>query len=412
MKRAGIVLLREFLVTQLNYWILFPGVFTLLGLCAGVETVFPAGLSFLLPLSLVPFLLYFCRVRLKNPVLFAATHILVLAAPALIPFHGMIRLVCWGLAAGFTGYSIFLRLHEGSWEDKGLPPLFAVIFAGICLFMLQYYHCDQWRNVLYASVIWAIALFFVISYIESYLNFLMVNEGSASHIPEREIFRSGMRLTIEYTLCGSLVLMATADITWFKSLLNLISYGLRSILAFVFQFISSDQSEYPIASEKETAPAAAPGIPDAKAESFWLWDVLGYIIFAVVVIALLVAAYKGLKFLVRQMRENWGKTQQSAGEDGTFAAKDVREQMVSVRQKNKRRKSLWGFLSVNEQIRRLYRKRAVQLESDADKLRRMTARECADRIQAPEIARIYEKARYSGQECSQTDLKEMKMYVR
>jgi hypothetical protein len=312
---------------------------------------------------------------------------------------------------GFVLYSVYLRLHDGSWEDRGLPPIFAVVFAGVCLFVLQYYHYGQWRSLLYAVVIWAIALYFLISYIESYLNFLMVNEGSASHIPEKEIFRSGMRLTIGYTLCGSLVLMATADITWFKSLLHLIAYGLRSIVAFLFRFISL-QEEYPESAGETGSGIANVELPDVSGESFWLWDVLGYLAFALVVAALLIAAYKGLRSLLHQIRENWGKLQQTPGEDGTFSGEDVREQLVSVRTKNQRRKSLWGFLSVNEQIRRLYRRRAVQMESDADKLRRMTARECADRIQVPEIARIYEKARYSGQECSQTDLKEMKMYVR
>lgn len=410
MRRTGVVLLREFLVTQLNFWTLFPAAFLLQTLIRGGN--YTAGILSLLPMGLLPFLLYLFRQYLQKPVLFLAAHAGVLAGIFLWSgpdsvTHGIYIL----LTVGFVGYSLYLRLHDGMWEDRNLPPVFAAVLAGICLSILQHYGQDGWKYLIYASLILVLSLYFPVTYIENYLNFLMVNSSSASHIPERDIFGSGIRLTAGYTLAGAVFLMAVADIGWFRNVLRLFVLGLRGILMLFFYFIP--QGDAP---EEESAWEAVQGggsgLPIPEGEGFWLWDVIGYMVFGLFLLALCVTLWKTFRFLVRTMRERFGIRFRKEETAGVSEVSDEREKIAPGRRDKKRAVRRLGFPSIEEQIRRLYRRRAMQVQPDIGKLKIMTARECAEELGTPGLAVVYEKARYSGLSCGRTDLKEMKAYVR
>lgn len=410
MRRTGIVLLREFLVTQLNFWTLFPAAFLLQTLIRGGNHT--VGILSLLPIGLLPFFLYLFRRYLQKPLLFLAAHAGVLAGIVIWSgpdsvTHGIYIF----LTVGFVGYSFYLRLHDGMWEDRNLPPVFAAVLAGICLSILQHYGQDGWKYLIYASLILVLSLYFPVTYIENYLNFLIVNSSSASHIPEREIFGSGIRLTAGYTLAGAVFLMAVADIAWFRNVLRLFVLGLRGILMLLFYFFpTKDVPEEE--SAWEAVQGGGSGLPIPEGEGFWLWDVIGYMVFGLFLLALCVTLWKKLRFLAHIMRERWG-IRFRGEETAVFPDEtDEREKIAPVRRGKKRMGRVLGFLSIEEQIRRLYRRRAMQAQPDTGKLKFMTARECAAELRTPELAAVYEKARYSGLPCGRTDLKEMKAYVR
>lgn len=410
MRRTGIVLLRELLVTQLNFWTLFPAAFLLQILIRGGNHT--AEILSLLALGLLPFSLYLFRRYLQKPVLFLAAHAGVLlgiflwSGPDSVT-HG-IRVL---LTAGFVGYSFYLRLHDGMWEDRNLPPAFAAVLAGICLSILQYYGQEGWKYFIYASLILALSLYFPVTYIENYLNFLTVNSSSASHIPEREIFGSGIRLTAGYTLAGAVFLMAVADIAWFRNILRLFSLGLRGLLILLFHIVPTKDAP-DVDSSGGGAPGGAGGIPIPEGEAFWLWDVIGYMAVVLFLLALCVTLWKTFRFFVRTMRERFGIRFREEETADFPEVSDEREKIAPGRRGKKRVVRHLGFPSIEEQIRRLYRRRAMQAQPDIGKLKIMTARECAEELQTPELAAVYEKARYSGLPCSRTDLKEMKAYVR
>lgn len=412
MRRNEIILLREFIVTQSNFWTLFPGIFGLLALSSGVERLFSAKTLLVISLSLLPFFLYIVRERLKLFAFLVAAHAAVPAILAVMPMSDeKTRGVCVGLSVGFSLYSLFLRLRGGLREDPCMPPAFAVVFAGVCFFILQYYGQGRWKNLIYVTLILTIALHFLRVYIEGYLSFLALNEDSAAHIPEKEMFRSGIRLTAGYTLAGAVILITTADVTWFRGVLRFFSLILRGIVAFLFQFLPLED-EY----VEQNIPAPPGGanmdLPIGKGTPFWLWDVLGYTAVALVVLALLAALWKMMRMLVLNLRANWKKDVYRMSADGVLENLDTRERLDFARQRPRRTGRLSGFLSVEMQIRRLYRRQAVSSKLGAERLSRMTARECADSLEMPEIALIYEKARYGNQTCGKADLKEMKTYVR
>lgn len=411
MRRNGIVLLREFLVTQLNFWTLFPAAFTVVALLCGENRI--AGILTLLPLGVLPFVLYLFRRYLQNPALFLAAHGAVLAGVLCLSgpdgaAHG-VRVL---LTAGFLCYSLYLRLHGGMWEDRNLHPAFAAVLAGIGLSILQYYGQTEWKYLIYAAFVLVLSLYFPVVYIENYLNFLTVNTSSASHIPEREIFGSGIRLTVGYTLAGAFFLMAAADIAWFRRVLDLFLLGLRGILILLFR--AAPAGKEPDGSSAAGGSAGGGGgMPMPEGEAFWLWDVVGYAVFGLFLIALCLTLWKTLRFLFRIMRGRLGMRLPKAEETVYADARDEREKLAPIRRGRRREGRRPGlFPSIEEQIRRLYRRRVAQALPDIAKLKCRTARECAEELQTPGLAVVYEKARYSGKPCSRTDLKEIKTYVR
>lgn len=409
MKKDNLLALRELLLTQLNYWAFFPLVVTCYVLIRnGVPDAAYPSFRWWAALSVVPFLLYFVRIRCKILLLFLILH----CAPVLLAYWIPVEFVAYrvlfvAVMLGFTAYSFYLRFATDERLDQGMNPIAAVCLAGGCVFLQHYLKFTQWDSLCINVLIVTLGLYFVSSWLSSYLNFLLVNKGSASHIPERAMFASGLRLSALYTLLGMAVLAATANFEWLRAVLGTVWEIIRSALAWVFSHFHYE-AEYEEGLQ-ETQEAAETGellLGEAE-DPFWLWTVLEYLAYLALAVGLVWVLYIGIRRLIRFIRANWGvQRRMLLADTDTAAGIDVHEKIETLRSAatGEERRGLFDRLSPRERIRRLYRKQAAGLENAAF----VTARECGAALELPEMAQVYEAARYSLRECTAADVKRMK----
>ncbi len=408
MKRRGVILLREILVTQMNFWAFFPVILTIFAFAGALpEQRLPLGVCCLF-LSLLPFALFFVRLYVQNPMLFMIVHAVIVILLYLLPGgNTLLRPVSVILGTGFIVYSLYLRLRYAAWEDRGMTPLGCVLIASGCFFFLQNMGKARWRGLIGAVLILVLCLYFLVYYIESYLNFLLVNEGCTGQIPEREIFLSGIRLAGGYTLCGAVLLFMTSGITWLAGALRLLRQAFVSIIGAVLQLFSFENKVEEASNAVLNRTENQAFLP-IEGDAFWLWDVLAYGMLLLIAVGMLYALCKGIGYAILYLQGHWGERAQESETVPAPDSPDVRERLYPDGKGRKTLRRFWGVLSVNERVRRLYRRQALQLGIHPARLRRMTARECAGRMDNPLLAQIYEKARYSGLECTPADLRQMK----
>ena len=154
----------------------------------------------------------------------------------------------------------------------------------------------------------------------------------------------------------------------------------------------------------------------------WIWEILTVILLIAIAIILLYVLYKVLCYLIQVFNEAVKNKRKDAGIGELNEIIDVREKLDLSKGKNHRRKpgELFGFLSAQERIRRIYKKKISQYKPNRllgsekqrkddfteERLKYYTAREMEDRMEVS-FAEIYEKARYSDEECTSKDVKDM-----
>lgn len=441
MKQNKLYLVQELLVTQINNLIFYPITLTLVTLLGAFITPVRTGLLLWMFCGLIFPILYLVRCNIKRIIPFFAIHLTVAACGLLLFFHyerwpfGGIqtldnvvnRLMLLAMIIGYTIYSILLRLHEKTDSDN-IPMPVAVGISAVALFLQHYQGNREWDAYYTISLIMVLAFYFLQFYLREYLNFIKVNAGSTGVFPEKEIFRSGFRLTFLYTAIGVLILLGTSQLTWLKSLLDMVKQFLSVIVRFIFSFV--DLPELNPADElRITEPISNENggerlLPDAVAEPAPVWTFLEYIVIFVIVVAGLFVLFITLRELFVYIR--WVMSRRTASHEQELVdeTRDVREKCDTSRTNRSKRQlsELFSFLDARERIRRIYKKKAQNynpliLGEENTKEKRhfrperlmfYTAKEMEKEMQAQPFAEIYEKARYSNEACTAQDVKRMK----
>ena len=211
MKNERLLLVRDLIVTQMNYWSLFPVAVTILGVM-GLDQ--PSMWLWLL-CGLVPFAFFLCRRYTNAFWLFVLVHLAGVAVFLLLPGPNIVeKILLLAAVAIAVIYSFYLRLATEERTDSPLHPAVAVGIIAAALWIQNSQGQQGWEVYYISAVIGYLAGHYVQYYIDQYFYFLIVNKSSNGNIPEKEILRSGMGMTILYTAIGVLVLLATANIEW------------------------------------------------------------------------------------------------------------------------------------------------------------------------------------------------------
>lgn len=412
MKKENLLVLRELFVTQMNYWSFFPLIVTCMVLIGNsVPGAAAPGMAWWAAFCVVPFLLYLVRVKCKFLLLFLLLHCVPTALAFSVPVsHSAYRALFICVMLGFSVYSFCLRLMTEDRLDRGMNPVAAVGMSGVCVYFLHYLRVTGWDSLCINVLIGTLGLYFVASWVDSFLNFLLVNKGSAGHIPERAMFRSGLGMSALYTLLGMAVLLVTANFAWLRAVLGTLWEIFRRTLVWIFSYFHFEPESEELVQETQDAAGEA-ALALEGGETFWLWIVLEYVAYIALAVGLVWALAVGTRRLLRFVRENWVGMRHLLPADGDAeGASDLHEKLGSDMGAYRERKtgSLLERLTPRERIRRLYRKQAAGLERVA----LLTARECETALELPGMAELYEKARYSGADCTTEDVKRMKAVCR
>lgn len=421
MKHRPITLLRELLITQSNYWTLFYVILTIL-LTADdmLQTGKPALLLWGL-LSFVPFLFYCMRTCISSFFLQLAAHGCLLILAFMLPAKGSAdRALYVIMVLGYIIYSQKLRLTTDAMEDEEILPVVIIGISFGTMFLQDYMQITDWHFFYRASLIGIFCLYFLNYYLKHYLHFIHVNESSTGYIPEKEMLHSGMGLTIIYTLLAAGILFISTNIPWLKSILSLVKNGLVAFLRFLFSLLPKGTEAVPIV-EEAVEPAGGLDtmvLPEAR-DPHWIWEVLEFLAVAFVLFLLLYIIVRGIKAVIAYLLPKLHRSAGSPWDAADSGVWDEREQCaLAGRRKSSGRNYPGLLLSPNEKIRRLYRRKILSSKDlltsnakDSEALLHMTAKECGNLLDAPEMTAIYEKARYSQSPCSREDIRQMKKHT-
>lgn len=416
MKRKRIVFLHELLVTQFNHWCFFP----LFALVAATVAGFTGqeltpGVYFWPILGLFPLICFLLRNYTKNIFLLLVQHIILIGLIWILPVEMLVLKICYMAAALiYTVHSLVLWLMSGSPEDGTVVAPVTVVIAIGSLYILHYQKLEGWNSFFIVSLIGTLGVYLLIYYVSQYLNFLVVNDSSAGHIPEREIFFSGMGMVMGYTFIGMLILLLSANVEWMRGILAVLKQGLRLLFRLIAMLFPDGGKEIPLPQEVPASESSGEMFLPEPAEPALFWVVLERVVMLLAVVAFVILLYKLTRRLVRFLREHIHR-QLGIKAKEQASVMDVREKCdIQRRTTHRSRKDFRLFPSAARRIRQLYRKRTIasvhQLTSSGSRedLKNMTAAECAAILSARNMADIYEKARYSNESCEAEDIKQMK----
>lgn len=416
-------LIGELLTQQMNHWMLFPLLITIMGcMYMFADMSRPDTLMWLI-CGILPVLTFLARLKLTRFFPFLAGNLLILALTFFIPAENMVcRILCVLCGAGYFLHTFFLRLKAESVYTTPFSPVFgiAVSVSGICF--LRYVNAMDWDAYYIFPLAGCLALQLIISYINRYLHFLTVNKTSSGAMPVAEMFRSGLKLVLGYTLTGTVLLLLSTNLTWLETLLHAIKRGLIAVLRFLFSLFSgSEQAEELLYEPQGAVPDRSGALELPEGESSLFWEILEAVAVLAALCIMVFGIVRFILWLIRFLRErfrlDFGRQSLEIKEG---QAEDIRERCERKKEKKpeqKREGGFFSFLSPAERVRRLYKKKLLgasrQLtDGEHARLALYTAREAEKKLETGGMAAIYEKARYSSAGVSAEDVRRMKEICR
>lgn len=421
-KTEKLELINEILVMQMVHWTFYPVALSIIGVTGTyIGEGRPAGILWgFCGLLAVSYL--FFREKVKHLVLFILLHIGLAVVYFFLPTETIVeRVLCAACGVGYLIQSLIKRFRQDEEGTSGFSPVVAVGICGAAILFQHYQGRADWDFYYALTLVSVFAMYLISSYIRQYLNFLVVNKSSAGYMPAAEMFRSGIGLVVLYTAFGAIVLLLLTSFEWLESLWSGIKNGLIALIRFLVSLFPRKQSveeEVIVATSQPAADNDFSGLLE-PAETFWLWQVLEYVAIVALACAAVYLVFKATVRAVRYIRKRFGegygrRSRIGTGEEQT----DVREKcgLAKAVSQDTARRSLFGFLTPAQRIRRLYKKKilssAYELteggKENAAALSLLTAKECGEKLMLPEMAKIYEQTRYSDREATPETLRAMK----
>ena len=412
MKIKHIEYANEVLIEQMNHWMLFPLVLTAMGIGRKLTGMNEPDLLLWELCSLFPLMMFLIRQKVNRFYVFALLHVGIVGFVLLLNyiFPSFRGGICVAAAFVYAVLSLLMQMKGKLYSEPIQLPVGVVISAGAIL--LQHYQgTDSWDAYYTITLIGTIALFFIVFYLQRYLDFLTVNQSSAGYLPASEMFRSGLGLTLGYTMLGIVVLFISTHITWLSDFLRYIKEFIIWLLRLLFSNLPQDapEEEQEIINQVMDAP-----MDDAlpRGEPFWLWEVLWQIVGFVILVAIIVVLAKLLIKFFRWLQAYFVmyRTKEDVQEENAF---DIRERCDLEKNTDKKKQKFLEVFSYRERIRKLYKKKLLSAsilmtEREKNRLEYDTAREWEGKLKTEGMAALYEQARYSEHEMTGTDVKRMR----
>jgi len=410
MKQEKIIAAADILATQMNHWTLFSVLAT-----AAVISGTKPPLALWAVCGLLPVLFFLIRRYTNRFLLLAGSHLLCLALLFNIPIASLaVRLLFCLYGIGLALCSFSLRIRTKERLDEAIVPALAIGITALSLFLLHYRKHTGADFYFIGVISIYFTCYYIRCYLKNYLYFIRVNAGSTGRIPRREIFLTGTRLSLLYTLSGIAAILLLSDLNWLswlfeavrKGFLWLREHGFFAFLASLFDRVPEHFSE-PM---QRPAPDNSAVMAFSEGEPGLFWQVLERMIEILVPIFFLFLLLYALFRFVRMVWERFRHKKLFAKETASEDSHDIREHYEIKQEKGDSVRFL-SFLKPKERIRRIYKQRIGARRKDLRDSRparpfdSYTARECGNLLHAETLSLLYEKARYSNMECTRDDVR-------
>ena len=340
--------------------------------------------------------------------------IFALLAAAVMNEIGPVDAVTVGAVLFITGLGSYSRVREIRFCHPGWPePVIGILeyAAGIYAGLPLLQRTGQ-ALILAGSVLWI--LWQSVAGIETALSAL----HTQARVPREQILRTH-RLVTGISLGAFAVLAVPAVLSSFgESVLRVILRGINALLdalaaliRMLLAWLNQDTVEE-VAGTAQEETQMMMGLGEAEAsEPNIILETLTNLLFAAILIALAYSLIRLFILLFRKFRADFARTKRMDGDKvEALRPGEQNERAAPLRTTDRRR--FWDR-SPNARIRKLYRK-TILGGAGADKVRSSQTPQELETVslgqtaQTGRIHELYEKARYSGQDCTQEEAARMK----
>lgn len=411
MKHDNTFILRELFATQANHWFFFVAV-----LIFYTERILLPGIwdvcAWIL-LGFLPTILQLVRKNNSRILMIFFFHVAAVAVTALLPLSSTgVWILYLVIAMGYVIMSLLRVLHNTEFPTHVVPLYISLAVTFLTPFILSFR-----ENVLYyfpfcIAMILQAGMFFLTFFMDKYFLFTTRNSGTASSMPEKQIFSSGIRGVSLYMLAVSGILFLVSLMAfpeeWYRQIRLWLRNSYSALLRFLFGwiFVQEDSPQFSQEYMDEASVGGQMGSMPVRTSGFWMLLEKLFVILMIVALFTLI-----LNIILRIIRylSKWKISEET--EEDVSEDEDVRIRLSPRKTKTVTEKEE-GRLSIKQRIRRLYKKKLLESSPDRTFLKSLTAREFSAEQNNPLLGEIYEKARYSNESCDRQDLKKMQLACR
>ena len=406
MKTDKIDVVRDILATQANHWIFFPLVMFFAN-ASGVWSLSFGDIAGFLVLGVVAVVMCFImKQEVKFLVLMPVPVVAFILATSLFHFSSNAITICMIILVWvYFLYFLVKSLREVDPYMGAMPPYVGLLLFFILWVMMKAEHVVTNYFSNYIGFIVAIVFYLFAMYLENYQQFTYLNETTSASMPRQKLFRSGIFMSTSFITLGGLIMLTIALMSVSDSFLEKAFVWILKTIGRLFDKESGEVVE----EEFEQGMMQMPDLPDEGSSPFW--DMLGKLIIAIFILLFIIGIGYLLLALIKAIRDfRFPEYKRNAYkitlDDGT------EDEYEKLEVKTMEKKERGGRLTIEQKIRRLYKRQVSETISDEEKRSRITAREFVKEQGINIVADVYEKARYSDEQCTREDLKNMQAVCR
>ena len=407
--------LKAFLATQLNY---IPALCVVFALYFGILKKDPTMWKLAL-LAILPFGFYLIRRFVNNIALFFVLHLLWAAWPILIATNLTEKIIFLITAVVYCAVSIYFKVTKHALEDGVLFVAMTALLAIVAYFFSASISGEsKAMNIAILAIVYVV-FFLIHEYMTGYINYIRNNEVSNQSIPKKHIFKTSISALVGFTTLFVGFSMLVLRANWFSGVIDKIRALIEKFIIWLLSFAPDAMEQawwgegsqnvdevYQNVTHLEPKNELPPEVNEVVGN---VVNIGAYIIAVVVVLALAYAIFRAIVAAFKVKHEE--------NEEEIVL---VKEKVTKINKKEREKKVKENQFSKDKKIRKMYEdivwKKNLGPKPDknekaivANRLSHQTPKEqCRYLLSGEAIRRMYEKARYSGQEMTKDDVRAMK----
>lgn len=360
----------------------------------------------------------------KRPVGFVAIHFVCLIILFWLTQESLVNRILFGVMAGVTAIVSFVKKAKKEENTESMHIAFVISFLVFSIIVQKAagrLDCTEWQNRLAVGYV---LLLMLKIYVEHYLNYVVMSEKTNANIPEKQIFRNGGSFVLLYSISIVSISALCVNHEMAEAVWKAMKDGFIKVLRFLVSLLpAAEQGEV---AEQSTVVMSTGNMGmlfgEVKEAPVWI-EYLEKVLFFATGVLIIGGILYGIYYMIRTFLLSFQEKSDQNGDKIESILEIEKRERIGQREKKKSWKDFFPAKTAEEKIRRIYKKTVRSMEKRTGEEKSLspefaTARHYlriksgeARKIEAEALAGIYEKARYSGQNCGEEDIKQARHFA-
>lgn len=358
---------------------------------------------------IIPFAFYGIRLKVHRFLAFTAVHIAVAAL-----WYGFIGLAGYTLLekilhlAMIVYYILVSYSVKVKTEDKiegVISPAAIIVMPLVGFALIKRYGTGELKPVIFILLIIYFAFYMANQYVDNYRTFVKVNKISVGRFQSKKLLKLGSLLIIGYIMLVAVVLTFFMNEEIGNTLAEGLKNGLFVILRLLLSLIRDKGEVTEVVEEEVVSEATEPMmmLPELQSEGGFIAAILEKLIPLVFVVVMVYAVV----LIIKKIRELFRDKDRNVVVESESGVSEITEQLEREASHTWERYLNFG-ISINARIRKTYYKHVMANKKSIEQEKHLDISSSTARELVEETATCYEKARYSGEDCTAAEYKELK----